>query len=89
MSGDDHPGIAVLFAPAHRTQPRLQPPMVALDPMSAYRSVRRQDAGSNSSSTAGYTGALSVMTSAGAIFVVPIACSRKRWPALVSRHEET
>jgi hypothetical protein len=33
VSGDDHPGTAVLFEPAHRTQPRLQPPMVALDPM--------------------------------------------------------
>jgi hypothetical protein len=33
VSGDDHPGTAVLFEPAHRTQPRLQPPMVALDPI--------------------------------------------------------
>jgi hypothetical protein len=29
------------------------------------------------------------MTSAGAIFVVPIARSKKRWAAFVSRHEET
>jgi hypothetical protein len=33
VSGDDHPGTAVLFEPAHRTRPRLQPPMVALDPI--------------------------------------------------------
>jgi hypothetical protein len=50
--------------------------------MLAYRSVRCHDAGSSSSSPAGYTGALSVLTSAGTIFVVPIARSKKRWAAL-------
>jgi len=33
VSSDDHSGTAVLFEPAHRIQPRLQPPMVALDPI--------------------------------------------------------
>jgi len=31
MPGDDHPGTAVLLASAHRSQPRLQPAVVALD----------------------------------------------------------
>jgi hypothetical protein len=30
-----------------------------------------------------------VLTSAGAIFVAPIARTKKRWAALVSRREET
>jgi hypothetical protein len=33
MPGDDHSDAAVLLEPPHRSQPRLQPPMVALDPV--------------------------------------------------------
>jgi hypothetical protein len=33
MPGDHHPGTAVLLEPAHRTQPRLQPAVVALEPV--------------------------------------------------------
>jgi hypothetical protein len=33
MPGNDHPGTAVLLEAAHRLQPRLQPPVVALDPV--------------------------------------------------------
>ena len=31
--GDDHPGAVVLLEVAHRSQPRLQPAMVGLDPI--------------------------------------------------------
>ncbi len=33
MADDDHPGVAVLLAAAHRPQPRLQPPMIGLNPV--------------------------------------------------------
>src|SRR5215216_6848392 len=42
----------------------------------AYCSVRCQDAGSSSSSTAGYTGALSVVTSTGVALVAPSPARR-------------
>jgi hypothetical protein len=64
--------------------------MVALDPMVGVpvgaMPGRQQQVLQH---TAGYTGAWSVMTSAGATLVVPIARSKKPWAALVSRHEET
>jgi hypothetical protein len=53
MPGDDHPGAAVLLEATHRSQPRLQPTMVASTRLLAYRSVRCHAAGSNSSSTIG------------------------------------
>jgi hypothetical protein len=31
MPGDDHPGAVVLFEPAHRPQPRLQPAVICFD----------------------------------------------------------
>jgi hypothetical protein len=55
----------------------------------AYRSVRCQAAGSNSSSTIGYVGARSVTTSTGVTFVVPVARSKNRRAALPSRRGQT
>jgi hypothetical protein len=51
--------------------------------------VRCHAAGSSFSSTAGYTGPCSVVTSVGVIFVAPIARSKKRLAAFVSRWRET
>src|SRR5215207_7467888 len=31
MAGNDHPGAVVLLEPAHRSQPRLQPAVIAFD----------------------------------------------------------
>jgi hypothetical protein len=53
------------------------------------RRTRRLLAGSSSSSAAGYTGALSVVTSMGVTLVAPIARSKNRWASLASRRGET
>src|SRR5829696_7733626 len=55
----------------------------------ASRSVRCHAAGSSSPSTAGYTGALSVVTSMGVTLVAPLARSKNRRAAAASRHGDT
>src|SRR4029453_10321007 len=89
MPGDDHSGAAVLLEPSHRMQPRFEAAVVGLDVVLAYRSVRCQAAGSNSSSTAGYTGAWSVITSTGATCIVPMARWKNRRAAAASRRGDT
>ena len=54
MPHDDGPGAMVLLEPSHRSQPRFQPTMVALDAVVGVVSVRCHAAGSSSSSTAEY-----------------------------------
>src|SRR5512132_36718 len=58
-------------------------------PLLAYRSVQCHAAGSIASSTAGYTGARSVVTSTGRTLVEPMACWKNRWAASASRRVET
>jgi hypothetical protein len=55
----------------------------------AYWSVRCHVAGNRSSSTAGYAAARSVVTSIGVTLVVPIARSKHRRAAALSRRGET
>jgi len=57
VSGDDHPGPAVLFEAAHGRSRAFSLPWSHSTRLLAYRSVRCQAAGSRSSNTAGYTGA--------------------------------
>jgi len=89
MPGDDHSGVLVLLEPTHRSQPRLQPAVVALDTVLAYCSVRCHAAGNSSSSTTGNVPARSVITSTGATFVVAVARSKNRRAAVMSRLRET
>jgi DDE domain len=55
----------------------------------AYWSVRCHAAGSSASSTAGYTGARSVVTSTGRTLVEPMACWKNRSAASASRRAQT
>jgi hypothetical protein len=89
MPGDDHPGTAVLLEAAHRSQPRRQPAVVALDAvvgvavgtMPRRRQQLLQHGRVHRRLIGGDLGR--------AILVVPIARSKNRWAALVSRREAT
>jgi hypothetical protein len=89
MAANEHPGGTVLLKATHRPQPRLEPAVVSLDAVVAYRSVQCHAAGSSSSSTTGYVAAWSVTTSTGVTLIVPIARSKNRCAAVASRREET
>lgn len=69
MPDDDDLGTTSCLSPRHRTRPRLQPAVVRLHLLLAYRSVRCQATGSSSSSTTGHVGVRSVMTSIGRVLV--------------------
>ncbi len=73
MPGDDHFGVTVLLEAAHRRNRAFSLPWSHSTCLLASRSVRCQVAGSSCSTTAGSTGALSVVTSAGVTLVAPIA----------------
>jgi hypothetical protein len=68
-------------------RPRRKPQVNAMDEV--FGTYRCHAAGSNSSKTAGYTGARSVVTSTGRTLVEPIVRSKNRWAAFVSRRAET
>jgi len=61
----------------------------AASSMSTDKLHERVCAPSSSSSTAGYTGALSVVTSTGVTLLAPIARSKNRWASFASRRGET
>jgi hypothetical protein len=77
MAANDHPGGTVLVEAAHRPQLRREAAMVGLDPVVGVLLGAMPCNGSSSSNTAGYTGARSVVISAGLTLVVPMARSKK------------
>jgi hypothetical protein len=53
MAANDHPGGTVLLEAAHRPQPRLEVPMIGLDPVVGVLVGAMPAHGSSSSNTAG------------------------------------
>jgi len=79
VSGDHDPGAVLLFEPAHRPEPRLQPAVVAFDAVVGVlvgpMPRRRQQVIEHCR----YAAARSVVTSIGVTLVVPIARSKNLW----------
>jgi len=86
VSGDHDPGA---LSPRIGRSPAFSRPWSHSMRLLAYWSVRCHVAGSRSSSTAGYAAGRSVVTSIGMTLVVPIARSKNRRAAAVSRRGET
>ena len=80
---------ASVFSPRIGRRRRFSCPWSASTRLFAYRSVRCHAAGSSSSSTLGYTVALSVTTSTGVTLVDSVARWKNRRAAPASRREET
>jgi hypothetical protein len=88
MPGDDHPGTGVLLEPLHRSQPRLQPAMIGLDLVVGVRLGAMPRRWEQLLQHDRMVAARSVATSTGWTLVVPMAWSKNRWAAVMSRRAE-